>query len=81
MDKLGQVEQLLVNPARLKVDCPGQEATRDEVQTSSIKHQAFQVEVTDPGLADHQAGRLEVVDPGLTDHKSKVNTDLKKGPS
>ena len=78
--------QFLVNPARLQVDQLGQEAVREEVQTSSIKHRAGQIEVMDPGLTDrrltnHQAGQPEMMDPGLTDHKSKVSTDLKKGLS
>ena len=78
--------QFLVNPARLQLDQLGQEAVREEVQTSSIKHRAGQIEVMDPGLTDrrltnHQAGQPEMMDPGLTDHKSKVSTDLKKGLS
>ena len=64
--------QFLVNPARLQLDQLGQEAVREEVQTSSIKHRAGQIEVMDPGLTDpihtnHQAGQIEVMDPRLTD--------------
>ena len=66
--------QFLVNPARLQLDQLGQEAVREEVQTSSIKHRAGQIEVVDPRLTDpiltnHRACQIEVMDPGLTDRR------------